>query len=874
MSFYKAGTISVAANGTAVTGALTAFLQQVKIGDMLIVGTYIGFIQSVNSNTSLTLVNPWAGPAVVSSADYTINHTGTGWSSTKDLNEAVTALIQRFSSAIDGSDSGLSLLADRAIFPEDFGAVGGLSTRDDTAIMQAAINAAQLSGAPLALKPRQTYYFRSVNSLVYDPSRLTLQGNSATFNFAGKTFQDPATSPELAGTGSFSAGGAGWIASGNTSLQPTYAGGQLRFAPPEGVNNYLEIGRKVTAPSGSRIRVSVAMGEIVSHTVGQNTFRDIGISFRKDTGTAAGSIGSGGQAGGANWFLSNNAAEYAPGAVITRDFVISEPNPYIRLQTNAEIKLNGVSVKVIPNNVCILCRVPEGSAGGQLRGHNYREWRNLKISGKPGDPTASFVEAVYFDTPIYPTNDLGQHSRVNWYNVDISDGVGKGLIFNNRTYLSVFTACRIVCAEACVETIPGSADAGENIVFLGGNLGGGKIGIKNTGGFEFNLFGLSIDFSRQWMVGGGAITLYGGHLETNSPTLVGYPLLDCQGMWIIRGTVIQVNGSTVPVLVAPFRSTGFLDIEAKNPYNLHGTDNALCEGDGRFIFVARGGSGKEMDVIGKRDDRHNRLGAGGRFETSRISFDAFIGSSTANARNLDRYRVEYPALGSFTGTVTRGSNLITGVSASPQTGWIITLPGFPSGTTVVSHNATTGTTTVTDTYQKAGQAGVTIPFEFANPPMAVMEISAAQARSGTQSLRIAKGAGVGTSALAAAFLIPMLPGRAVGAEWWWMVPGGGPAGSTTSIFFTSSFVRVTNDGGITPLMSGAEFISDLPQTGIKRDDGVPWSRLSFSTLRVPVGAAHDGYCPDGCTHAAIGLNLASVPSGFEMFIDDMHASIL
>lgn len=63
-SFYSTGTATVAANGTAVTGQGTSWLNAVQPGDLF--GTHKGIpirIASVNSNTSLTLAFPWPGAA-------------------------------------------------------------------------------------------------------------------------------------------------------------------------------------------------------------------------------------------------------------------------------------------------------------------------------------------------------------------------------------------------------------------------------------------------------------------------------------------------------------------------------------------------------------------------------------------------------------------------------------------------------------------------------------------------------------------------------------------------------------------------------------------------------------------------------------------
>lgn len=68
-SFYSTGTATVAANGTAVTGQGTSWLNAVQPGDVF--GTHKGFpirIASVNSNTSLTLAFAWPGGAQTAAA--------------------------------------------------------------------------------------------------------------------------------------------------------------------------------------------------------------------------------------------------------------------------------------------------------------------------------------------------------------------------------------------------------------------------------------------------------------------------------------------------------------------------------------------------------------------------------------------------------------------------------------------------------------------------------------------------------------------------------------------------------------------------------------------------------------------------------------
>nr|WP_234835915.1 pyocin knob domain-containing protein [Sinorhizobium meliloti] len=68
-AFYSTGTASVAANGTAVTGQGTSWLNAVQPGDLF--GTHKGIpirIASVNGNTSLTLAFSWPGAAQAAAA--------------------------------------------------------------------------------------------------------------------------------------------------------------------------------------------------------------------------------------------------------------------------------------------------------------------------------------------------------------------------------------------------------------------------------------------------------------------------------------------------------------------------------------------------------------------------------------------------------------------------------------------------------------------------------------------------------------------------------------------------------------------------------------------------------------------------------------
>lgn len=68
LSDYTNGTVTVAANGTTVTGVGTAWkAAEFQEGDWFIANGFAAVVASVASNTSLTLVSPWRGGALTAS---------------------------------------------------------------------------------------------------------------------------------------------------------------------------------------------------------------------------------------------------------------------------------------------------------------------------------------------------------------------------------------------------------------------------------------------------------------------------------------------------------------------------------------------------------------------------------------------------------------------------------------------------------------------------------------------------------------------------------------------------------------------------------------------------------------------------------------
>lgn len=767
------------------------------------------------------------------------------------------------------------------VTPEEFGAKADDQTFDNSDAINAMFREQWASGRYPTLRSGVTY--ACGKTLIFDPARNGLDGNAATFSFHLKTFVDPASQPELLTNGGFDSA-ANWIITTSTTMQPVFDGA-LKFTPPAGEQRFLEMGQRITAPAGSTLRITMKINAIVSQTVGINTYRDVTWALRRAGSDPNNSIVGGGQVGGSSWAYSNKEFSYKPGAIVTHDFNLSEDNPYLRLQTSAQIDLDYVSIKVIPNNVCWLLQVPPAAQGGSLRGHNIRDVRNVGIKGKPG-AEAAFVIATQWDTPLYtspPGTDLGQHSRAGFYNVNISDGVGVAFDFRNRTYLSNFFNCRATASIACIRTMPGALDAGENIVFTGGNIGAGQCGIDNEGGFELHLISVSIDFSRQWMKGAGNITMVAAHLETNQPIDPNAPLIDVYpgGHFKIQGK-LQVNGSTEladTILAYPFRvaAGGILDIDAETPYNIQGTSGALCQGEGRFAFKARGGSSRAMSAITKRDDNHNLFGSAARFETDNIDLLTWTTSSSPGILQATRYEFDLITEGAFTGDFVRGdtiSNVNGGGSATNTLtiGREIVMDGVFPGTVVIA-NPTTTSAQMSSKYNKAPANGVAGKWRLAARTRSGMQLSAAQKRNGSKSLRIYRGVGGINQVSYIAFPIEAL--HAAGFEMFWKVPPSGVAGQTASVYFTAQFARLfTQPGALVPTIApGSQFITDQPVLNIDRSAGTDWTRMFFSTHRVdPQGSQHDGYMPAGMTHVVVAINTSTTPGGFEMFIADPCAS--
>jgi hypothetical protein len=116
---YTTGTVSVSANGTAVTGSGTAFvIQGIKAGDLFTAGGLSVPVASVESNTGLTLAASWPGSTLSGSAYAIVQVADAGalaLVNNQRLAEIAARLGAEFYINIYGADNAATgLLADRS----------------------------------------------------------------------------------------------------------------------------------------------------------------------------------------------------------------------------------------------------------------------------------------------------------------------------------------------------------------------------------------------------------------------------------------------------------------------------------------------------------------------------------------------------------------------------------------------------------------------------------------------------------------------------------------------------------------------------------------------------------------------------------------
>lgn len=136
---WQTGTITLAANGTVVTGANTGWLSAgIQAGDTLKVKNLDAVIASVNSDTSITLAEPWTGGALAAGSAYRIRYQPDG----SRLAAAVRDLVDKLASGNVDAFAALVGAANRLPY---FTAAGQLALATFTATDRALLGNANLA---------------------------------------------------------------------------------------------------------------------------------------------------------------------------------------------------------------------------------------------------------------------------------------------------------------------------------------------------------------------------------------------------------------------------------------------------------------------------------------------------------------------------------------------------------------------------------------------------------------------------------------------------------------------------------------------------------------------------------------------------------
>lgn len=392
---------------------------------------------------------------------------------------------------------------DTHLHPETFGTVKNDGSVDDGAALQEMLDAIRdYGGGTGVLLPARTYHIG--RTIKYNPTVMGLSGmGHSILNWGIKTFVDPAAQTQLVSNPNLD-GQSGWTVSAQNNQTLTWGtGGNAGVSWPNPTTEvkYAEFGQRITIGAGVRLSVEVEVEYINTVTVDINTFRDIAVSLRQSgigVGTSASTL----------IYLRNTHPSYAS-RKFTLQWVTPWANPYLTVQSNSGAKVKRVSLRIMAENEGVYVETP---AVAPMNHTTHLAMEKFRMIGTGTAAQQKFATGFYFDSAT-----AGRASRAILRNIDANQGWGHAEVMFNRAYLIEHHSCRLIGSETCIKTVMGAADAGENITYYGGNIGGGKIGILNEGAFDLRFFGHSNDFSRQWIVASaGTVECHGCHWENSS----------------------------------------------------------------------------------------------------------------------------------------------------------------------------------------------------------------------------------------------------------------------------------------------------------------------------------------------------------------------
>lgn len=467
---YRTGTIAVPNAGTTVTGTLTAWINQVKQGDLILLPDGILYEVAANPtvNTTLTIVEPYAGTTVASGGSYAIYRFSDGWRPTAEVNIRLGTLLDRFDATTGfilngtgvpsdalGEDGDLYIRTDvPSLYSKESGTwsfaaslggdtgpagpsyaatsttsrtlgTGSMTVTTQTGLAYVAGTRVRLSSAASPtthyMEGVVTAYNSGTGSLTFTSDLFAGSGSRADWNIT------------LAGDrGSQGATGAGYAATSTTSL--LIGTGTKAFTTQTGLG--YTVGQRARASSAANTanwmegRVASYSGGTLTLSVdaigGSGTLADWNINVAGSQGIQ-GVQGADGNTG----LTGANGASYA--ATSTTSLAIGTGSKVFASQAGlayvAGSRVRAASAANTSNYMEGICTAYNSGTGSltidvAITGGSgtYADW-NFSLAGNKGDTGTGFVpRGAYSGATAYVVNDLVQDQSSTWRCILASTG--------------------------------------------------------------------------------------------------------------------------------------------------------------------------------------------------------------------------------------------------------------------------------------------------------------------------------------------------------------------------------------------------------------------------------------------------------------------
>lgn len=778
-----------------------------------------------------------------------------------------------------------------------FGALGGMPAVSDSVAIQAAHDYVEqvLGGGVVANRSGQVYY--NDRTLRFNPTRVSLLGGSATYDWRLKMFIAQSAMPELVANNNFAAAGTSWLSG---TLTPrfnwTFSSSGASFAPPNpgGQGEFGDFGQQLPG---------VQAGNICSVTVVVPTLSQVGDQKYLDISIRTGIGGPGGNGVGFGDGATNTLT--APG---TYTFLLTAPadttsgGAWLNVSSNNDVLLSSISVKLVPDNDCFLIQTPNNSFGSQF-GQDFHFFRDLKITG--GTVNQPLAVAVDLNTVTASFS-----SRLSFYNVEC-DNVGFAFVAQNNSYLIRSFSCTWNGSVNGVSFLGGTQDGGENISFYGGNVGGQTgYAVVNAGG-ELYFHSVSFDFPAGFIQSTGSapiICCYGCHFETRASAMTALRPFDNSGYLGIFGGYILGGGNDGATIPFDFffyneTSSSITVLDGVFGFAWYTNTGQTGGGPGQILTTnLQPLSNSQISGIINRTTIQSAVGAAGLFEDGISLLDSWVGGPTGapilfiQSVNPGPHNVGGGQIsGAFTVTPGSAPGAYSLVMVQPQSGSGVYNVVNPSGGIDGSGslgNAYTGSINIT--LSANGAALVAGDYFIFNVAQSTLQpdkntfnfqnnggvfgtissaISTTYAHTGTKSLAISKtGNGQGTDA-EFNILIPIRPGGGVipALEVWLKTAPVSPAALMQVLFTSISFVAISGRSAIgIPVIAQELVIQELNPT-IDMSAVSGWNLLSYNNpIFSNESSPTNNYSPSWATHFLLNFNAIGL-APVTLYLDDIYA---